>query len=127
VPRWDGVPLEDPLPWLLGCARRVLANQRRGERRQGSLAERLARAPAAAPEPAGDGALAAAFAQLRPQDREVLTLVAWDGLDGVRAARALGCSRGAFAVRLHRARRRLAAALEAAESVSYTPLVKEER
>jgi RNA polymerase sigma-70 factor (ECF subfamily) len=105
----------------------VLANQRRGQQRQGALVERLAGAAAAAPEPANDGALAAAFTQLRQNDREVLMLVAWDGLDGTRAARALGCSRGAFAVRLHRARRRLATALEAVESIPGTPALKEER
>ena len=38
-------------------------------------------------------------------------LVAWHGLSGARAARAAGCTRAAFAVRLHRARSRLAAQL----------------
>jgi DNA-directed RNA polymerase specialized sigma24 family protein len=39
-------------------------------------------------------------------------LVAWHGLSGKRAARAADCTRTAFDVRLHRARRRLAAQLE---------------
>ncbi len=39
--RFDEVPV-DPLPWLLGVARRVLSTQRRGERRRGALHERLA-------------------------------------------------------------------------------------
>ena len=34
-------------------------------------------------------------------------LTAWEGLTADRAATAGGCSKGAFAVRLHRARRRL--------------------
>ncbi len=55
--------------------------------------------------------LRAALAVLSERDREALRLVAWEGLDPERAARAAGCSRGAFAVRLHRARRRLEAAL----------------
>lgn len=38
--RFDDVPV-DPLPWLLGVARRVLSTQRRGERRRGALHERL--------------------------------------------------------------------------------------
>jgi RNA polymerase sigma-70 factor (ECF subfamily) len=42
-------------------------------------------------------------------------LVAWHGLSGARAARAAGCSRAAFAVRLHRARARLAAEVAALE------------
>jgi DNA-directed RNA polymerase specialized sigma24 family protein len=41
--------------------------------------------------------------------------VAWHGLSPARAARAAGCTRAAFAVRLHRARARLAAQLEAPE------------
>ena len=41
--RIDVVPA-DPLPWLLGCARRVLANQRRGARRAGALVARIAEA-----------------------------------------------------------------------------------
>jgi RNA polymerase sigma-70 factor (ECF subfamily) len=40
-------------------------------------------------------------------------LTSWDGLDNGRAAAVLGCSPGTFAVRLHRARKRLAAALDA--------------
>lgn len=55
---------DDALPWLLGCARRVLANQHRAQRRQRALSER--RAAAVATEPHGpdspDGALAAALA-----------------------------------------------------------------
>ena len=39
--RFEEVPA-DPLPWLLGVARRVLSTQRRGERRRGALYERLA-------------------------------------------------------------------------------------
>ena len=53
----------------------------------------------------------AAFRRLSERDREALALVAWEGLDHAAAARALGCSRAAFAVRIHRARRRLAASL----------------
>jgi len=51
----------------------------------------------------------AAFRRLSERDREALALVAWEGLDHAAAARALGCTRAAFAVRFHRARRRLAA------------------
>lgn len=126
--RLEDVPADDPLPWLLGCARRILANQRRAEGRRSALAGRLAVEPAAPPpEPAGDGALATAFASLDPRDREILILVAWDEVEGARGARVLGCSRGTFAVRLHRARRRLAAALRAAEPASHPSLVGEER
>jgi RNA polymerase sigma-70 factor, ECF subfamily len=57
----------------------------------------------------------AALDTLSDTDREVLTLVAWHGLDGRQAAEALGISRLSFAVRLHRARSRLSAALADAD------------
>jgi len=40
--RLDDVPGDDALPWLLACARRVLANQARSGRRQAALNDRLA-------------------------------------------------------------------------------------
>jgi DNA-directed RNA polymerase specialized sigma24 family protein len=49
---------------------------------------------------------------LGEQDREVLRLVAWDGLSSAQAGEVLGCSAGAARHRLHRARRRLAAEME---------------
>jgi RNA polymerase sigma-70 factor (ECF subfamily) len=51
---------------------------------------------------------------LSEPEREVLRLIAWDGLSTGDAARVYGCSAGAFRVRLHRARRKLAKQLEAA-------------
>lgn len=106
--RFDDVP-DQALPWLYGVARRLLANTRRAEMRRRHSWSRLAAVrsvePADAPE---EGPKArAALARLRPQDREVLMLVAWEGLDPEAAARSLGISVGAFAVRLHRARHRL--------------------
>ena len=47
-------------------------------------------------------------------DREVLRLIAWEGLESREAAAVFGCSYGAFRVRLHRARRRLEKQLAAA-------------
>jgi RNA polymerase sigma-70 factor (ECF subfamily) len=43
-------------------------------------------------------------------------LIAWEGLSSARAARAAGCTRAAFAVRLHRARARLATQLAALQA-----------
>ena len=108
--RLDEVPA-DALPWLYGVARRVLANRRRTADRSAALEERLAGAePRVAGgdpgERAGDAEiLRIALGRLSEPSREALMLVAWHGLSGVRAARAAGCSRAAFAVRLHRARR----------------------
>jgi RNA polymerase sigma-70 factor, ECF subfamily len=100
------------LPWLLAIARRVLANQRRSARRQWALAERLAAEPAGQAHPDADATpVLEALSRLQAVDREVLMLVAWDGLRSAEAARVLGCSPVAARIRLHRARRRLAQAL----------------
>jgi RNA polymerase sigma-70 factor (ECF subfamily) len=107
---------DDPLPWLLGVARRVLANQQRAERRRGALSARLqavfsAQVPAWEPPPEMSDELATAMVRLSPSEREALLLVAWEGLEPGRAAKAAGCSPTAFRARLHRARRHVAAAL----------------
>jgi RNA polymerase sigma-70 factor (ECF subfamily) len=112
--RRDLIP-EEPLPWLYGIALRVLANQRRSSERRRRLGDRLeheANAREVAAEPAAGidrrDAFSSAFGRLREDEREVLRLIAWDGLNTREAASALGCSAAAFRVRLHRARRRLA-------------------
>lgn len=106
----------DAGPWLYGVARRVLANQRRSDSRRAALRAALgvlARVAAAVPAPEfeADTPLLAALAALRPDDREVLMLTAWEGLDARDAATALGCSTAALHTRLHRARARLQAEL----------------
>jgi RNA polymerase sigma-70 factor (ECF subfamily) len=53
----------------------------------------------------------AALATLPANDQEALRLTEWEELDQATAARVAGCSTTAFKVRLHRARRRLARAL----------------
>jgi RNA polymerase sigma-70 factor (ECF subfamily) len=113
----DRVP-DEPLPWLYAVARKTLANHRRRLARDGGHA-----AAAAAVEalPAGDGVLAAAFGALSERDREVLRLVAWEGLALGDAAVVLGCSAVACRVRYHRAKSRLAARLEAAASLRPDP------
>ena len=111
----DDLP-DQALPWLYKVAAGQLANTRRSDRRRRRLLDRLSgragpRNPAVAPDPAETTAEAAsarrALARLRPDDRELLLLVAWEGLDPAEAAAALGVSPATFAVRLHRARRRL--------------------
>ncbi len=109
---------EPALPWLLGVARGVSANVHRAARRRDALRDRLSAAgPADSGDPGADTgdvttAVRTALDRLREDDRELLLLLAWDGLTHEDAARALGCSRGALAVRLHRARRRLRAELD---------------
>ena len=121
--RLDELPAE-PLPWLIGVAANVLANQQRSQRRGERLAGRMAIEPAAAAEdplPEGLGPdLARALASLSITDRELVCLIAWERLTPAQAAQALGCSHATLRVRLHRARRRLADALKTAESPSRT-------
>ncbi len=111
---------DDPLPWLLGVARWVLANRRRGAAREGALLTRLRSQPAlgasgAEGEPRDDRArVRHALAALSERDREVLLLVAWEGLTPARAARVLGIGTNTFSVRLYRARRRFRRVLNAA-------------
>jgi RNA polymerase sigma factor (sigma-70 family) len=114
--RLDDVPSGDEARlWLYGVARRVLANHHRGERRKTELADRLKADLAVTyrpPEYAGPLAdIAAALASLAGNDRELLALVAWEGLDHAEIASVLQCSRNAVRIRLHRARSRFAAAL----------------
>ena len=109
---------DDPIPWLIGCARNVLSELRRARGRRDGLLERIATgAPhLAVVDPADavvDRAVAVtALAQLNPAELETLLLVAWDGLTTRQAAEVVGCTEGAFAVRLSRARARLVAAVE---------------
>ncbi|WP_226900082.1 RNA polymerase sigma factor [Nonomuraea phyllanthi] len=113
--RLDDVP-EPPLPWLLGVARNVLRDNVRAEVRREALAAELR----AWTE--GDVAdqvterlgILRALATLADDDREILILVAWQGLSPKEGARVVGCSSAAFRVRLHRARKRLKQALDQA-------------
>ncbi len=103
-------------PWLYAVARNVLANHRRAERRRGRLTGRLhsESVPPSHPVDADEDVawVAAAFARLNDDDRELLRLAAWEGLDPGEIATVLECSRNAARIRLHRARRRLARGLQ---------------
>lgn len=119
--RMDDVP-EGAMarPWLYGVARRVLPNQRRGSERRRRLHDRI---HAEYSQHFGDAfstrdepdlaRISEALAQLAEADRELLTLVAWDGLRREEIALMLGCSTTAVRVRLHRARKRFAERLDA--------------
>ncbi len=112
----DRVPAE-PLPWLYAVARKTLANERRKHARVAHGYE----VPAGEPAPVGDGELAGVFNALSERDREVLRLVAWEGLSLADAATVLGCSAVACRVRYHRAKSRLASKLAVAASFRPEP------
>jgi RNA polymerase sigma-70 factor (ECF subfamily) len=122
--RLDDVP-EHALPWLYATARRVVANELRRRHRAERLDDRVAargRSSAAdlADIVADQVRVQAALDGLLERDREVLRLTAWERLTVAEAAQALGCSVAACKVRLHRARRRLAALLGAADPAAET-------
>jgi RNA polymerase sigma-70 factor (ECF subfamily) len=113
----DVPPGDQTRPWLYGVARRVLANHLRGEGRRHALADRLRQelteldeADRSLPD---NSPAAVAFRALPEQDRELLSLVAWEELDTAQIAITLGISRNAVRIRLHRARKRFAKLLTA--------------
>lgn len=111
--KWHEIP-EPPVGWLFGAARRLLANKRRGLLRRDNLVQRIAEVATLQTDPqqaAEQAALADLLEGLSTTDREVLTLSSWYDLSPTDAALALGCSISTYHVRLHRARRRLAARL----------------
>jgi RNA polymerase sigma factor (sigma-70 family) len=120
---------DPPLPWLLGVARNLLRKQAEADRRRRQLADRIATLASAADLIAWDAGehvverdtALHALASLPGRDAEAMTLVTWHGLDVAEAAAVLGCSPRAFTVKLHRARRRLTAALHTAEEAGNRP------
>lgn len=115
----DRVP--DPArPWLLATARRVSANQLRARRRRLAHELALSELDVAGPSATDDvdrrRDLLGAMRRLAPLDREAVLLVTWHDLSNGEAATVMDCSVTAFAVRLHRARRRLARLLEDADA-----------
>lgn len=119
--RLDDVPQDTALPWLLAVARNTHLNMQRAERRRCLREASVARLEPVA-EPAhtdldeGDDRVLALLERLPKADRDVLLLVAWEGLDRPAIAHVLGCSRANVALRLYRARRRFRALLSEAEA-----------
>jgi RNA polymerase sigma-70 factor (ECF subfamily) len=116
--RLDDVPADDPLPWCYGVARRQVANQHRSERRWLRLLDRIRavdpprEAGPAVDEHADEHAdVHAALAALKELDRELVRLWAWEQLEPREIAAVTGLTANAVSIRLHRARRRLAAEL----------------
>jgi RNA polymerase sigma factor (sigma-70 family) len=114
--RWDVVP-QPPIAWLVGTARKVIANHLRSTGRRSALHERLVLLETVALSASDAGLLATermaaleGLAALPEEQREALLLVAWDGLTPDQAATALGIRSGTFRVRTHRARKALESA-----------------
>lgn len=110
---------QDALFWLYATARRVLANHYRKTERRAQAVRSMGAAHSAALGSVGDpgsGLSARELLKTLPEkDREVLMLVAWEGLRSNELGKVLGCSEGAARIRLHRARGALEDAMRAAE------------
>ncbi|WP_229070009.1 RNA polymerase sigma factor [Actinoplanes sp. DH11] len=122
---------EDARPWLFAIAHKTMANRTRSWLRRRALDVRLmsvenTTAPDGAAGTAARIDLERAWRTLSVADREVLALVAFDGLTSEQAATVLNCRRSAFAMRLARARSRLQAALEPA-APAHPRTVKEQQ
>lgn len=111
--RLDDVPTDDPVPWTYAVARGCLANSRRTAQRQLRLVDRITRLdpPRDQPEDADHPDVHAALAALGELDREVVMLWAWEGLAPREIAVVTGLSANAVSIRLHKAKKRLAAQL----------------
>ncbi|MGO4751213.1 RNA polymerase sigma factor [Streptomyces sp. 2MCAF27] len=114
---------DEPRPWLFGTARKVMLNSDRGMRRRAALAVHIQQsAPVDGHDPTAlvDSRmeLAAAWQSLAPADQEVLALHVWEDLAARDAAKVIGCSRAAYAMRLTRAKRRLAGLLSHANATA---------
>jgi RNA polymerase sigma-70 factor (ECF subfamily) len=114
-----------PKAWLYGIARALVANDRRRRGRERAREERFrgsalldeedaARMDARIDAAAQSRRLYEAMDRLPDAERAVLELVALDELAVAEAAAAVGVRSGTARVRLHRARRKLRAELEAA-------------
>jgi RNA polymerase sigma-70 factor (ECF subfamily) len=116
--RWPTFDPSRPVrPWLYGIASNLMRHQWRRERRQlrayarsgldpvlvDDLDESVSRADASARYPK----VAAALAELRPSDREILLLNAWAELSDAEIADALSLPVGTVKSRLHRTREQL--------------------
>lgn len=111
--RFDELPAgAEARLWLYGVARRVLANQQRGETRRERLGARFCdHLETVLADPADrvvlDASLRAALAELSDADRELVTLSVWEELEPREIATVLGVSPEVVRTRLRRARLRL--------------------
>ncbi|MEV0399826.1 RNA polymerase sigma factor [Actinoallomurus sp. NPDC050550] len=111
----------DARPWLYGIASNLIARHHRAEVRQYRALARTGvdevseghadRVVVRLDAQAHRGRLAEALAEISDGDRDVLLLVAWADLTSEKAGEALGIPAGTARSRLHRARKRIRAAL----------------
>lgn len=132
--RLDEIPPQSKtLPCIYGIARRVLSNQNRAFHRRGRLYERLTNlgvTPTSDPidfvvQSSEDGRVADAVGRLKPVDREIVRLDAWEDLTREEIAEVMGMTRAAVDQRIHRAYERLSRALAPMIQPIHSPPVPE--
>lgn len=124
--RIDEVEWATARPWLFGIARGVLANRWRSLERRSRLSEKVSGLGVAWDDSPDvvvirreqDAVVIAALDAMKPTDREVLALAAWEELSAPEIATVLGITTSAAEQRLHRAKRRFAKVLDASPSNS---------
>src|SRR5205823_5651224 len=106
------------LPWLYGVARRVVSQRLRTSRRRDRLLARLGMVGGrdelvmdATAHLEDRELVRVALTKLRPQDQELLRLAEWEDVDPAHLAQIFECSINAISIRLHRAHKRFARAL----------------
>jgi len=132
--RLDEIPPEPrTLLCIYGIARRVLSNQSRAFHRRGRLHERLTNlgvAPSSDPvdlvvQGAEGRKVAEAVGRLKPTDREIVRLDAWEYLTRDEIAEVVGMTRAAVDQRIHRAYKKLSRALTPMIDQIHSPPVAE--
>ena len=115
--RLESVPRPpETLPYLYGIASRVVSNNTRSSRRSTRLGAKLANlgvSPAVDPsvlvmQTDQDREVVAAIRQLKPRDREIVMLYAWEDLPRQTIAEMMDMTKTAIDQRIYRAYQRLA-------------------
>ena len=129
---WRRAPLmpdanEEAFWWLLAIARRTVANHRRGIIRRTQLARRLRALPVTTEAVDVESRLTVrdAIDRLPENDRELIQLVYWDGLEINAAASVLDISHAAARKRLQRIRSVLRTTLTSTATPVETPPLDE--
>jgi RNA polymerase sigma factor (sigma-70 family) len=117
----------DARPWLYGIATNLVGQHRRGEAKQLRLRNAIGPEPAEASHAervvaqvaaqAMGSLLGIALAELSTGDRDVLLLIAWEGLSYDEVATALGIPVGTVRSRLNRARKQVREVLEVPQEI----------
>lgn len=117
------------LPWLYGIALNVIRRQQRTWTREAAAMRRLDGRSDRGVDPlldvaqrldasAGAAGLVDALERLRPDDRDVLLLVAWEQMTPTEIAEVLGVPAATVRTRLHRARRMVREMVDDEETVT---------